>query len=365
MSSDPLADRADPLEAHEAVPMDRLLPWLTSVLGHRPAEIQLARFGRGYSNLTFLLTVDGREIVLRRPPPGVRIARAHDMGREYRIVTALGTAWDKVPPTVAQCTDPEILGGGFYLMERVKGIILRREAPTALNTHEDDWTRASSGLVDTLAEIHAIDVQQAGLGDLGRPDGYVQRQVQGWTRRYEASATDDLPAVHRLAEWLAAHQPTESGATMIHNDLKYDNVILDPRDIGAVRAVLDWEMATVGDPLLDLGTFLAYWVQADDPPVLQHLRMGPTHCPGNLTRSELVARYQSKTNRDFDPLWYYAFGQFKNAVVVQQLYRRYVEGHTTEKRYAGFLDGVKGLVAVGLGAIATGSIDSVGSRSDR
>ena len=357
--TDGLLDQADPLDAHDAVPMERLRPWLTEALGQVPGDITLARFGRGYSNLTFLLTVDGRELVLRRPPPGVRIAKAHDMGREHRIVSAIGTVWDKVAPTVAVCTDPDVLGGDFYLMERVSGMILRRDPPRSLTHGPSDWTRASQALVDTLTEIHGIDVAAAGLDGLGRPEGYVTRQVQGWTRRYEASATDDLPAVHRLAEWLAAHQPAESGARLIHNDLKYDNAIVNPDDLGDVRAVLDWEMATIGDPLLDLGTFLAYWVQADDPPVLQHLRMGPTQLPGNLTRTELVERYQARTGQSFDPLWYYAFGQFKNAVVVQQLYRRYVEGHTKEARYAGFLDGVKGLAAVGLGAIRQGHIGAL------
>ena len=357
-----MLDRAEPLEAHDAVPLDRLRTWLAEVLGSDVGEIGLARFGRGFSNLTFLVTVGDRELVLRRPPPGVHIARAHDMGREHRIVSAVGSVWHKVPRTVAVCDDPEVLGGGFYLMERVPGVIFRRSVPAGLELGPDDMRRASEALVDTLAEIHGLDVAAAGLEGFARPEGYVGRQVAGWTKRYHHSATDDLPAVVELATWLAEHQPPESGATIIHNDLKYDNVILAPDDVGRVLAVLDWEMATVGDPLLDLGTFLAYWVQADDPAVLQQLRMCPTQLPGNLTRPALVERYAAHTGRDFDPLWYYAFGQFKNAVVVQQLYRRYVEGHTTEARYAGFLDAVKGLVAVGLGAVALGRIDGFGRR---
>jgi aminoglycoside phosphotransferase (APT) family kinase protein len=253
-------DRATPLAHHQALPLERLRPWLSKVLGSEVQDIELARFGRGFSNLTFLLRVGERELVLRRPPPGVKIARAHDMGREYRIVESVGRVWSRVPRTVAVCHDPEILGGSFYLMDRLSGVILRQHPPQGLVVDAPVMTAASRGLVDTLAEIHGLDVEAAGLSDLGRPQGYVSRQVEGWTRRYARAKTDDVPDFDALAAWLTAHQPALSSAALIHNDFKYDNVILSPDNLGEVLAVLDWEMATVGDPRMDLGTMLAYWV---------------------------------------------------------------------------------------------------------
>lgn len=352
-------DAAKPLDAHDAVPLERLRPWLADTLGVAADSLEIGRYGRGFSNLTFRLKVGERELVLRRPPPGVHIAKAHDMTREARVMQGVGRVWSKVPAVVATCEDVSVIGSTFYLMERVPGVILRDVPPRGLELGEDTMRRLSTGMVDTLAEIHGLDVHAAGIE--GRPDGYVRRQVEGWTRRYRDAATDDVADIETIAAWLAANQPPESGATLVHNDFKYDNVILDPDDVGRVISVLDWEMATVGDPLMDVGTFLAYWVQADDPPSLQLFRMCLTDLPGNLTRGELVARYQQQTGRSFDPAWYFTFGLFKNAVVAQQLYARYQKGLTTEARYAGLIWAVRGIGAVANEVAQSGRIEGFGA----
>lgn len=348
-------DAAKPLSSHDAVPLDRLRPWLEATLGVPADIVEIGRYGRGYSNLTFGLKVGDRELVLRRPPPGVVIAKAHDMTREARVMQGVGRVWGKVPAVVAICEDTTVIGSTFYLMERVPGVILRDVPPRGLELGPDTMRRLSTSMVDTLAEIHGLDVAVAGID--GRPEGYVRRQVEGWTRRYRDAATDEVEDIETIAAWLAANQPSESGATLVHNDFKIDNVILDPDDVGRVISVLDWEMATVGDPLMDVGTFLAYWVQADDPPSLQIFRMCVTDLPGNLTRGELVARYAAQTGRVFDPAWYFAFGLFKNAVVAQQLYARYQKGLTTEARYAGLIWAVRGIAAVANDVARTGRIE--------
>jgi aminoglycoside phosphotransferase (APT) family kinase protein len=353
-------DQATPLDAHDAVPLDRLAPWLAATLGVDASTLELGRFGRGFSNLTFLIRAGGRELVLRRPPPGVKIASAHDMTREARILQGVRRVWDKVPEVVAICEDPDVLGAPFFVMERVPGVILRDRKPQGLALGEDVLRRLSTAMVDTLAEIHGLDLDRAGLADLGKAEGYVARQVEGWSRRYDDARTEDVDDMAWLAAWLRAHQPPQAGAVLVHNDFKYDNVLLDPADPTRVIAVLDWEMATRGDPLLDLGTFLAYWVQADDPPGMQVFRLCLTDLPGNLTRGGLVERYAAVTGRSFDPTWYFTFGLFKNAVVAQQLHARYVRGLTREERYAHLNWAVRGIAGVARQAATEGRIEGLG-----
>jgi aminoglycoside phosphotransferase (APT) family kinase protein len=315
----------------------RLAAWLAE----RGIEgrLEIEQFSLGFSNLTYLLRAGERELVLRRPPIGSRVRTAHDMSREHRILSALRPVFEKVPRTVAFCDDPDVLGAPFYLMERVPGTILRGRAVEASS---DAMRALSEAFVDTLVEIHGVDLFAAGLSDLGRPEGYVERQVRGWTERYAKSRTDEIEAMDAVAAWLAAHLPVERGACLIHNDYKYDNLVLDPRDFSRIRAVLDWEMATVGDPLMDLGTSLAYWVEADDPPALKALPFGPTVQAGNLTRAEIVARYAEKSGRAVDGIsFYYAFGLYKIAVVAQQIYARYKQGLTRDERFAHLLGAIR------------------------
>jgi aminoglycoside phosphotransferase (APT) family kinase protein len=258
-----------------------------------------------------------------------------------------------------------VLGAPFYLMERVRGVILRGQPPRDVRLDALTMRRLSESFVDELAAVHAVDVRAAGLADVGRPEGYVARQVAGWTRRWAAARTGNVPEIERLSAWLAEHQPAEPNpapAALVHNDFKYDNLVLDPTDLARVVAVLDWEMATVGDPLMDLGTSLGYWVEAGDPPELRALGLGITALPGNPGRAELVARYAAATGRDVsDAVFYYVFGLFKLAVVAQQIYARWAKGLTRDPRF-GMLDAsVRALGATAVGALARGRLDGGGA----
>ena len=357
-------DQPTPVRVDSAFDVQALARWLRA---RQPGDTALAvepdllQFGRGFSNLTYLVRFGGRELVVRRAPPGVAIKSAHDMGREFRILTALAPAWSKAPRPIAHCEDASVIGTPFYVMERVRGVILRGVVPEGLDLGPDTMTRVSGSACDTLAEVHKLDWRLVGLGDLGRPEGYVERQVRGWAERYRKSRTDDVPQVERLGAWLEEHRPKESGATLVHNDFKYDNVILAP-DMTGVIAVLDWEMATIGDPLMDLGTALGYWVESGDPEVLRVKVFGPTDRPGNLTRMQFVERWSRATGRDAsNVLYYYAFALFKLAVVSQQLYKRYVDGLTREDRYAVMLTGVRAVATAGLLAVDKGRIDRLGA----
>jgi aminoglycoside phosphotransferase (APT) family kinase protein len=353
-------DQPTAVRAESSFDVSALAAWLREREGGLEPEPVLSQFGRGFSNLTYLVRFGARELVVRRAPPGINIKSAHDMGREFRILSALAPVWPKAPRPIALCDDASVIGTPFYVMERVRGVILRAKLPDGLVLDEATLKRVSESTCDTLAEIHTLDWRAAGLGELGKPEGYVERQVKGWAERYKKSRTDDVPEVERLGAWLEAHRPRESGATLVHNDFKYDNVILAP-DLSRVIAVLDWEMATVGDPLMDLGTALGYWIEPDDPPVFQVTAFGPTNRPGNLTRTEFVERWSRATGRDAtNVLFYYAFALFKLAVVAQQLYKRYVDGFTTEERFAAMLMGVRAVATSALVAVDKGRIDRLG-----
>jgi aminoglycoside phosphotransferase (APT) family kinase protein len=250
---------------------------------------------------------------------------------------------------VLYCDDETVIGAPFYLMERRRGIILRGKPPAEEPLRPELVRRLCETLIDCMAELHALDYIAAGLDDLGKPQGYVERQVTGWTKRYHDARTDDVPDLERTASWLAENRPAESAsATLIHNDFKFDNFVLDPDDLTRIVAVLDWEMATIGDPLMDLGTTLAYWTEVDDPAPLHGFIVGPTTQPGSMTRRELVERYGQITGRDIsNMLFCYVCGLFKVAVIAQQIYARYVRGMTQDRRFAGFNHVV---AALGLGA---------------
>ena len=352
-------DQPTPVRPEASFDVSALAAWLRERTPDLDGEPELLQFGRGYSNLTYLVRFGARELVVRRAPPGVNIKSAHDMGREFRILSALAPVWPKVPRPVAHSDDASVIGTPFYVMERVRGVILRAKVPDGLVLDAPTMRRVSEATCDTLAGIHQLDYRAAGLGDLGKPEGYVERQVRGWAERWRKARTDDVPDIEKLGAWLEEHRPPESGATLVHNDFKYDNVVLAP-DLSSVVSVLDWEMATIGDPLMDLGTALGYWIDADDPPVFQVMTFGPTNLPGNVTRREFAERWSRATGRDATAaLFYYAFALFKLAVVAQQLYKRYVEGLTNEPRYAVMLAGVQALGNAALLAIDKGRIDQL------
>lgn len=330
--SDALLDPTRPVRPGEELPLDALAAWLRAVLPGSSGPLTVEQFPGGYSNLTYLLRLGDLELVLRRPPVGAHVKTGHDMGREVRVLSRLSTAYPLAPRPLAFCEDPALLGAPFYVMERRKGLILRKEPPPGLAL---DPARLAESLVRGLAELHAIDVVKAGLADFGKPAGYVERQVTGWTQRYRDARTDDWPELEAVAAWLAANRPAESGAALIHNDYKYDNLVLDAADPTRIVAVLDWEMATLGDPLMDLGTTLGYWVEAGDDPAWQAMRVGPTAMPGSPTRRQLAEKYGEITGRDVSGiLFHYAFGLLKIAVIAQQIYARYARGQTRDPRFS-------------------------------
>jgi aminoglycoside phosphotransferase (APT) family kinase protein len=355
MTADP--DPTAPVRPGEELPLATLEHYLLEHLPGTAGPLTVTQFPAGYSNLTYLLRLGGTELVLRRGPFGNAVKTAHDMGREYRVLAGLCTVYPLAPRPLLYSEDPDILGTPFYVMERRHGVILRQKLPPELVIEPATARGVGIALIDNLASLHALDYRAAGLGELGKPAGYVARQVTGWTERYGKARTHDVPALENLARWLAEHMPTESGASLIHNDFKYDNLVLDPADLTRVVAVLDWEMATIGDPLMDLGTTLGYWVEAGDPPALQRAAMGPTNLPGSLTRRELVERYAQQTGRDVShAVFYYGFGLFKVAVIVQQIYARFVRGNTRDPRFATLDRLVAVLAEQAEGVIATGQL---------
>jgi aminoglycoside phosphotransferase (APT) family kinase protein len=279
--------------------------------------------------------------VLRRPPFGSKVKSAHDMGREVAVLSKLAPVFSRAPRVIAYCDQPDVLGAPFYLMERRRGVILRRDLPEGLGP--DRIAHLCEALVDCLVDLHAVDYRAAGLGDFGKPVGYVERQVKGWSERYLNSQTDDIAAMTEVAAWLDAHRPPDGAPALIHNDFKFDNVIFDP-SLDHITGVLDWEMATIGDPLMDLGTSLSYWMQADDAPLFQQPIFGITIRPGMWRRADVAARYFERSGRRTDQLvFYYAFGLFKTAVVLQQIYYRYAKGLTQDPRFAPFIAVVRAL----------------------
>lgn len=355
-------DRPQAVRSGEELDCQKLETYLAAHIPDFSPPLVVEQFPSGYSNLTYLLRAGDRELVLRRPPFGANIKTAHDMGREYRILSHLAPVYSKVPRPLVYCQDESVLGAPFYVMERVKGIILRTRPPDGLQLTPALMRRLSEATIDNLAELHAIDYHAAGLGELGRPEGYVARQVKGWTERYRNARTDDIPQIEHVAQWLAAHMPFETGAAaLIHNDYKYDNLVLDLNDPARIIAVLDWEMATIGDPLMDLGTTLGYWVDPDDPDELQAAKFCLTTLPGNLSRQQLAERYAEKSGRDLSHLlFYYVYALFKIAVIVQQIYRRYKQGFSQDERFAGLIQMVHVLGQTALRAIQTGRINRLG-----
>lgn len=315
--------------------MARLAAWLGKRL---PAagKIEVSQFPHGYSNLTYLVRIGGCEYVLRRPPFGNVVKTAHDMGREYRILEALAPVFAEAPRPLLCCEDAGVLGAPFYLMERRQGIVLRQKLPEGFELGPALAGRLCASFVETLVRLHGVDADAAGLGTLGRSEGYAMRQVRGWSERYTAAATERILDMDAVAAWMAERIPPGQGAAVIHNDFKFDNLLLDPDDPARVVAVLDWEMATVGDPLMDLGTALALWIEAGDPKELLAAAMGPTHYPGMWSRERLVEAYAEGSGRAVDGIaFHYTFGLFKVAVIVQQIHARYVRGATRDPRFAG------------------------------
>ncbi len=350
-------DQTSAVRPGEELDLAKLEPFLRS---HFPAEagtLVVRQFPSGHSNLTYSVYLGEREFVLRRPPFGSKVKTAHDMSREFRVLSKLHPAYSPAPKVLLYCDDDSILGAPFYVMEPVRGIILRRNLPQGLEFPAGTARRLSESFLDNLALLHSLDYAAIGLADLGKPQGYLERQVRGWTERYYDSKTHDYSEVEKISAWMAEHVPSTREAALIHNDYKYDNVVLDPNDLTKVVGVLDWEMCTIGDPLSDLGAALAYWVDAQDPEELQKIRWGPTTVPGSMTRAQLLHRYAQATGRDVSNMdFYLTFARFKIAVIIQQIYYRYHVGLTKDERFASMPGIVALLLRASLLCAQTGAI---------
>jgi aminoglycoside phosphotransferase (APT) family kinase protein len=354
-----MLDQPSTIRDGEELDVERLSAYCAANIPDFTGELTVQQFPSGFSNLTYMLeaTVGDvrKQFVLRRPPFGANIKSAHDMEREFKVLRALRTAQMQVPEALVYCKEQDVLGAPFYVMERVEGVILRAKQPEGgVDLSAPVMARLSTLLVDNLAALHNTDITSSpDLQTLGKPDGYTRRQVEGWIQRYERARTDTIVGMERAAKWLAANIPDgktdgmtnaktdgsanagRNAATLIHNDYKYDNIVFSP-DMASIRAVLDWEMATIGDPLMDLGTTLGYWAEENDPEPLK--MFGLTRLPGNLNREDVVARYAAQTGRDVSNIvFYYVFGLYKIGVIAQQIYSRFKQGYTHDPRFASLI----------------------------
>ncbi len=311
--------------------------------------LDVEQFPGGHSNLTYLLRYGSREFVMRRPPLGPVAPKAHDMAREHRVLNALWPVFPPAPRPYLLCEDTTVIGAPFYVMERRRGIVIRREWPRELGEAPATRRRISEAVVETMVALHAVDYAAIGLESLGRPEGFVERQIKGWVERWEQAKDREVPPLTEVAAWLTLRIPRSTAATLVHGDLKLDNTMLDPKDPGRVVAVLDWEMCTTGDPLVDLGQLLCYWAETGDPYPRSESVVQVTTLPGFLTRDEIVERYAAGTRRDVSRIAFYeVFALFKVAVVVQQIYIRWKRGQTKDERFAGMGARVEALAEAAL-----------------
>jgi aminoglycoside phosphotransferase (APT) family kinase protein len=351
-----------PIRAGEELDEQNLTKFLRANLplnNEENDEIEIKQFPAGSSNLTYSIKFGEQEFVLRRPPFGNTVKTAHDMKREFLVLSALSKVYSPAPSPSLFCEDENVIGAEFYLMERKRGIILRGlQVPDKLTNSSELQHRVCEGFIDNLAALHNLDYKEAGLGDLGKPEGYVGRQTLGWTERYFKAKTDEHAELERAIAWLSVHIPDDlRKPALVHNDYKFDNVMLDESDLTRVVAVLDWEMATIGDPLMDLGTTLGYWMDKNTPEFLRTMPFNPRVLMENLTRRELAERYAEKTCSNLDNLlFYYVFGTFKIAVIAQQIYFRYVKGATQDARFANFNQFVQALGHIAANAIEKGEV---------
>lgn len=336
----------------------RLNAFLRDVAGIT-GPVTVRQFAAGSSNLTYLLTVGEQEFVLRRPPFGNTVRSAHDMRREFDVLSKLAPHYPPAPRPIVFCEDESVIGDEFYIMERRTGVVLTfpEEQMRLASLSKTELTEICAGFMRTLAGLHSLDPKNIGLGELGEPAGYCRRQVEGWTARYHNSQTHEVVELESVIEWLKANIPPESGASIVHNDYKFDNVMLDAEDLRRVTTVLDWEMVTVGDPLMDLGTTLGYWMSADAGEAMLSMPFNPRRLMENVSRAELAGLYEHFSGRDASQaLYYYVFGSFKIAVIAQQIYARYVRGATRDERFAAFDRSVAALGCIAAAAIDRGTL---------
>ena len=352
-----LIDKPANIRSGEELNVEKLEFYLREKFSTEAGQLRIQQYPSGHSNLTYAIRLGERELVLRRPPFGSKVRSAHDMGREFRVLSKLHAVYPHAPEVLAFCDDEAILGAPFYLMQPIHGIILRKNLPPEIKLSPEKARKLNVSLIDELIALHRVDYAKAGLGELGKPEGYMARQVRGWIERYHNSKTHEYSEVEKIASWLEQNMPAAQAATLIHNDFKFDNVVLDAGDITKIKGVLDWEMATIGDPLTDLGTTLAYWVNQTDPEELKQNLSDVTTQEGSLSREEVAQYYAAHTNSDLSHIAFYlAFARFKLAVIVQQIFYRYQQGLTQDARFATLPTRVIALLRAALHAALTNQI---------
>ena len=328
------SDKQTNVRPGEELDLKRLDPWLKENIAGLEGSPSVTQYSGGASNWTYCLHYSNQDVVLRRAPRGTKAKGAHDMGREYRLQKALKPVYRYVPAMLAHCDDLDVLGSEFYVMERLDGWIPRKHLPRNMQLDAEQVNRLCLSTLDCLIELHQVDYQQAGLAHLAKGAGYVERQVEGWCHRYQKAKTWNVPAGKSVMHWLQTNMPKDETICLTHNDFRLDNMVYDRDQIDNVLGVLDWELATLGDPLMDLGNTLAYWIQADDDRFAQRMRQQPTHLPGMMTRAQVLEYYLSKTNTDTSDFRFYeVFGYFRLAGIVQQIYYRYHHKQTRNPRF--------------------------------
>ncbi len=340
-----MAKKDEPVEVRKGEELDlvKVGEFLRDSIPGLKGDLTVKQFPSGFSNLTYLVKADNREMILRRPPFGKKPKSGHDMSREYRILKALKPVFKYCPEPLVYTEDPAVMGCPFYVMERINGLIIRKNLPEGMVLDPTSAKILSENLIKVLCELHSVDYRKAGLVDFGKPEGYVRRQVEGWIGRYRDARTPDAPDYEKIMKWLTDTMPPDTDRPcLIHNDYKYDNVVLNPQNNLEIIGILDWEMATLGDPLMDLGNSVAYWIEKDDPPNVQMIRMMATNIEGMLSRRDQVALYGEIMGcpvNDFD--FYYCFGLFRLAVIAQQIYYRFYHGQTKDERFKMLIGAVK------------------------
>jgi aminoglycoside phosphotransferase (APT) family kinase protein len=324
-----------------------LRPRLAEMLSGPGAPLALLQFPNGSANLTYLLRFGDRELVLRRPPMGQLAPGAHDMRREYKVLSRLWRHFDRAPRAYAFCDDPAVAGAEFFVMERRRGYVVRTAIPAPMQRHRDVGHRIAFALVDAMAELHGLRPEACGLSDLGKPAGFIDRQVEGWAQRWQLARFDDSPPeMDALHARLVRRLPRMSRVSIVHNDLKLDNCQFDAAEPDRVASIFDWDMATLGDPLIDLGTLLNYWPDPSDSEGVQRASNPGLTRMGLPARAEIVARYAERTGADASIAWWWeAFALWKTVVVVQQLHRRWVRGESKDPRMAHIADRMPALIA--------------------
>ncbi|WP_416307841.1 phosphotransferase family protein [Neptunicella sp. SCSIO 80796] len=332
-----LLDKAGQVRSGEELPLDSLVPWLQQHIDGLQGEPQVSQYSGGASNWTYCLTFAGKQLILRRGPAGTKPKGAHDMGREFRLQQALKPVFPYVPTMLAYCDNKDVIGAEFYVMEKLEGIVPRRNFPAGMKLDPDKARQLCTNALDALINLHQVDIVAADLQHLGKGEGYTRRQIDGWCERYQKARSWNVPKGNKVIRWLQHNMPDNERICLTHNDFRLDNLVLDVEQPTRIIGVLDWELATLGDPLMDLGNSLAYWVEAGDDFMAHATRRQPTHLPGMLTRQQIIAYYCEKMQVDVaDFAFYEVYGLFRLAAIAQQIYYRYHHKQTRNPAFKHF-----------------------------